>query len=89
MQNLTLLNLNNNWFSGSMPQWLPDLKLLRVINLGSQFGDNEGRNEGTNLTGLLGPIPPRIGELAHLRELVLEANSLSGRLPSGLCHKGW
>lgn len=84
MRNLTVLNLGNNWFSGSMPDWLADLERLRVLNLGSQFGGNNG----SKLLGLLGTIPAQVGEMGGLRELVLESNSLIGTLPDALCHKG-
>lgn len=56
-----------------------------MLNLGSQFGDN---GEDSELLGLYGTIPAGIGELKNLRQLVLETNSLSGRLPSTLCSKG-
>jgi LRR receptor-like serine/threonine-protein kinase FLS2 len=82
MKNLTVFNVGNNWFSGTMPDWLPDLQHMRVLNLGSQFGGNEG----TDRLGIMGTIPARIGELHYLRELVLEANSLTGTLPEALCH---
>jgi len=84
MQNLTVLNLGNNWFHGTLPSFLADLPLLRVLNLGSQFGGNDG----SDLPGLLGTIPAGVKQLGYLRELVLEANSLSGQLPKGLCHNG-
>lgn len=84
MQNLTVLNLGNNWFHGTLPSFLADLPLLRVLNLGSQFGGNEG----SDLLGLVGSIPAGVQQLGYLRELVLEANSLSGQLPKGLCHNG-
>jgi hypothetical protein len=82
MQNLTVFHVGNNWFSGTMPNWLPGLKHMRVLNLGSQYGGNEG----TDRLGITGTIPTRIGELQYLRELVLEANSLTGTLPEALCH---
>lgn len=84
MRNLTFFSIGNNWFSGTLPEWLPDLKHLQVLNLGSQFGGNQG----TDKLGLLGTIPARIGEMDTLRELVLEANSLTGKLPDALCHEG-
>jgi hypothetical protein len=84
MENLTVLNLGNNWFNGTMPAFIPSLHWLQELNMGSQFGGNAG----TELRGLLGTIPDRLGELPHLRQLILEANSLSGHLPEGLCSEG-
>jgi hypothetical protein len=83
MQNLTFLHIGNNWFNGTVPNWVADFKFLRVLNLGSQFGNNEG----TDLLGFTGTIPARIGELSLLRELIMESNSFEGQLPN-LCHKG-
>lgn len=82
LTNLTFLSLTNNWLHGPIPAWLQELPRLRVLNLGSQFGGNQG----SPLTGLLGGIPPRLGALKFLRELQLDTNGLQGQLPPGLCN---
>lgn len=67
-----------------LPPWIDDLQALEVLNLGSQFGENEASEQ----VGLLGTIPVQIGRLLRLRELNLEMNALTGTLPPNLCSGG-
>jgi hypothetical protein len=57
---------------------------LRILNLGSQFGNNEG----SDAVGLTGTVPRQLSELKELRELNLESNALTGELPTTLCNGG-
>lgn len=88
MRNLTLINLSNNWINGSLPAWLPELRELRVLNMGSNAGGNTVDGSTEELVGLLGTIPAGLGRLQKLRELNLEANSLTGALPRDICSGG-
>jgi hypothetical protein len=60
------------------------LSQLRILNLGSQFG----HNDGSDAVGLMGTVPRQLSELQHLRELNLESNALTGELPETLCKGG-
>jgi hypothetical protein len=84
LRKLRHLNVANNWLNGTLPTWLGELSELQVLHLGSQFGDNAGTDE----LGLRGTIPAALGTLERLRELNLEANSLTGELPESLCAQG-
>jgi hypothetical protein len=57
---------------------------LRILNLGSQFGNNEG----SDAVGLTGTVPRQLSELKQLTELNLESNALTGELPETLCNGG-
>jgi hypothetical protein len=81
---LTYINLQNNWLNGTLPSWLHRHSTLRYINLGTQFGGNEG----SELLGLMGQLPAQLGQLRQLQHLNLELNSLTGQLPPGLCEGG-
>ena len=43
--------------------------------------DSDGRVVGLRLDGLIGEIPPEIGDLANLENLELRSNRLSGEIP--------
>lgn len=95
MRNVTLINLANNWINGTLPAWVAELTELRVLNLGSNqggnvrtAGDGAGGEEEEVMLGLLGSIPKGLNRLTKLRELNLEANSLTGELPRDLCQGG-
>lgn len=94
LRKVMLINLANNWLNGTLPAWIADLAELRVLNLGSNQGGNEGRNvtsggdDEEEMLGLLGSIPKGFSQLTKLRELNLEANSLTGELPQDLCQGG-
>jgi hypothetical protein len=61
-----------------------DLMQLQILNLGSQFG----HNDGSDAVGLMGTVPLQLSELQRLRELNLESNALTGELPETLCNGG-
>jgi hypothetical protein len=98
MRNVTLINLANNWINGTLPAWVAELTELRVLNLGSNQGGNVGKagaggagageEDEEGMLGLLGSIPKGLNRLTKLRELNLEANSLTGELPRDLCQGG-
>jgi hypothetical protein len=86
-----LINLANNWINGTLPTWLAELTELRVLNLGSNQGGNAASSSSDSdeeMLGLLGSIPKGLQKLVKLRELNLEANSLTGELPRALCAGG-
>lgn len=95
MRNVTLINLANNWINGTLPAWVAELTELRVLNLGSNQGgnirsawDGGGGEDEEGMLGLLGSIPKGLNRLTKLRELNLEANSLTGELPRDMCQGG-
>ncbi|KAL2652612.1 hypothetical protein R1flu_020740 [Riccia fluitans] len=67
LNRLTVLDLSNNLFRGSLPQSLVDLVTLRTLRI-----------EGTNLTGDLPPFKEK--SLVNLETLSLRSNGFSGTL---------
>ncbi|XP_050116024.1 probable LRR receptor-like serine/threonine-protein kinase At3g47570 isoform X1 [Malus sylvestris] len=72
--NLTTIQMQYNYFSGSLPEEIGRLKKLEGIFLG-----------GNNLSG---PIPSSLGNLTSLLKLHLEVNRFAGYIPPSLgdCH---
>ena len=68
IENTTLLDLNSNNLTGSIPPEIGNLTNLTYLNL----QDNQ----------LTGSIPPEIGDLTNLNYLKLENNQLTGSIPS-------
>ena len=71
------------------PNWSDSDNWLTGARLGRWDGvvtDNRGRVVELNLinNGLAGPLPPEVGQLAHLRTLRLHGNDLTGPLPPEL-----
>jgi Leucine-rich repeat (LRR) protein len=67
---VTILNIQNNGLSGSIPTELGNLSRLGVLYL--------SRNQ------LSGSIPTELGNLSRLEELYLSENQLSGSIPAEL-----
>ncbi|CAL9137575.1 unnamed protein product, partial [Musa acuminata var. zebrina] len=66
----TLIDLSNNYLSGSIPEELGNLHGLRSLNLSENY--------------LIGQIPRSIDGMKQLEVLDLSRNNLSGAIPSGL-----
>ena len=93
---VTELRLSGNDLEGELPEYLQDLKFLRVLRLSGnnfsgiipevmcEFTSLEELNLGDN--ELKGEIPrfSEFGELEHLRILKLHNNELTGQLPEEL-----
>ncbi|OIW10889.1 hypothetical protein TanjilG_27835 [Lupinus angustifolius] len=67
---LHLLNLSNNYFVGSLPEFSPEFDQLRVLDLSNN-----------NFTG---DIPGNYGNLPQLEVLILSGNLITGTIPSFL-----
>jgi len=64
----TKVNLEDNFFSGTIPSDIWKLSLLKNLIV--------------DVNKLTGTLPSKIGEMMSLERLVASANSLTGRLPS-------
>ncbi|CAK7357339.1 unnamed protein product [Dovyalis caffra] len=67
---LIFIDLSCNKFEGEIPEFIGNLKGLRLLNLSNNI--------------LSGFIPPSIGNLAKLEALDLSQNRLSGKIPQQL-----
>ncbi|XP_072987816.1 uncharacterized protein [Typha latifolia] len=86
--NLTLLDIGNNRFTGSIPSWAPRLQVLNARN--NLFSGDIPASISTltsikqldlSRNSLSGEIPSGIGLLTTLMILDLSANRLSGEIP--------
>ena len=92
IENTTLLNLNSNNLTGSIPPEIGDLTNLNYLKLENNQLTGSIPSEIGNLTNLTylwlennqltGSIPPEIGNLTNLTQLVLFENQLTGSIPS-------
>ena len=80
-RSLRTFELATNWINGTIPEWLGDLDKLERLNLGGNAGENIGFPDEL---GIRGALPASLAKLRRLRELNMEANSLSGEIPE-LC----
>jgi hypothetical protein len=88
---VTVLVLNYNQLSGSLPPELGQLSRLQTLTLyfnelSGSLPPELGRLAGLQSlilddNNLSGPIPPELGQLTSLQELDLESNKLSGKIP--------
>ncbi|KAF2950720.1 hypothetical protein DAI22_01g207764 [Oryza sativa Japonica Group] len=67
LQQLQILNLNNNYLTGVIPDSLTNCSSLIQLDLSSNL--------------LVGEIPPNIGSLSNLEYISLKSNQLEGRIP--------
>jgi Leucine-rich repeat (LRR) protein len=71
---------NDNWLTGSVSSWFGiTTDSCNVTEVKLVINDTMGLWEGNNLQGVL---PPVIGDLTHLTQLVLHTNQLSGSIPA-------
>ncbi|EOY27888.1 Leucine-rich repeat transmembrane protein kinase, putative [Theobroma cacao] len=79
LPHLRFIDLTRNYLNGPIPREWASLK-LEFLSL------NANRLSGTNLeTNLFsGPVPPQLGKLVILENLILSANNLTGQLPRAL-----
>ncbi|XP_010507180.1 PREDICTED: receptor like protein 30-like [Camelina sativa] len=70
LQHLHNLYLSYNYFSGTLPHSIGNLKYLRVLSLRE--------------CNLFGKIPSSLGNLSYLTDLDLSFNSFSGELPDSM-----
>ncbi|XP_042948291.1 probable LRR receptor-like serine/threonine-protein kinase At1g53430 isoform X2 [Carya illinoinensis] len=68
LTNLRILDLTRNYISGSIPTSFAQLPLVNLSLLGNRISE----------------VPPKIGDISSLEELVLEDNLLEGPLPESL-----
>ena len=83
---VTEVSLRNMGLRGTIPAQLGDLTALTVLDLITPTCDGEpcpnvADHERNQLTG---PIPPELGNLANLRQLLLHNNQLSGGISPAL-----
>ena len=99
LSELAELDLSYTYMTGSIPSAIGDLSSLRILRLGwglysgtlpaslgnlSNLEELSIPNSHWSETGITGPIPPELGELARLRIINLGMNGLSGRVPPEL-----
>ncbi|KAJ0265320.1 Protein kinase domain-containing protein [Hirschfeldia incana] len=68
--NLTILDLSNNFFHGSLPDSVSNATQLRVLSLGNN--------------NVSGQLPDSISNVATLQLLNLSANAFTGKIPQDL-----
>lgn len=91
------LELQNNDLSGTLPDFLWDLHLLKSLRLeNNQFSGTLSSYIGNlvNLsvlsiaeTGLSGTIPTELSHLSHLEMAAFQHNEFSGVVPGELCNE--
>ncbi|XP_068332874.1 probable LRR receptor-like serine/threonine-protein kinase At3g47570 [Pyrus communis] len=89
--NLVLIGMEDNYFSGSLPEEIGRLQKLEKISLGDNNLSGPMSSSLGNLTSLIelyliinrfvGNIPPSLGDCQHPLELDLSDNNLTGTIP--------
>ncbi|PKI74283.1 hypothetical protein CRG98_005340 [Punica granatum] len=91
LENLLMIGMEKNLFTGSIPSSIGYLKHLQVLSIfGNRFSGKIPESLG-NLSSLIelgldendlqGSIPSSLGDCLHLQRLSLSQNSLSGSIP--------
>ncbi|XP_070665204.1 probable LRR receptor-like serine/threonine-protein kinase At3g47570 [Malus domestica] len=89
--NLVSLAMEDNYFSGTLPEEIGMLQKLEILYLGDNNLSGPIPSSLGNLTSLIGlhldgdrfagNIPPSLGDCQHLLELGLSGNNLTGTIP--------
>ncbi|MDQ0360645.1 toxin Cry1Ac domain D-VI-related protein [Breznakia pachnodae] len=92
--NITRLSINNNQFTGVIPESIGEMKRLTLLRLeGNQLTGSIPKSIGNissltviylNNNQLEGNIPSELGNLSNLQQLLLNENKLEGTIPSSL-----
>lgn len=91
LQNLIIVALGANLFTGVLPEWLGTIKTLQKVSLGSNFFTGAIPSSFSNLSQLgelyldsnqlVGQLPPSFGTLPILQVLIVSNNNLHGSIP--------
>ncbi|KAJ6760890.1 hypothetical protein OIU79_025686 [Salix purpurea] len=99
MVNLQTLNLDNNFFNGTVPNWFDSLSNLTILSIkNNQLKDLSGNSLDSDLpsmpkglvmaflsnNSLSGEIPRQYSQLSQLQYFDISFNKLSGKLPASL-----
>ncbi|KAL2501034.1 putative LRR receptor-like serine/threonine-protein kinase [Forsythia ovata] len=76
---LVSINLSINYFYGSLPRELIQLRRLQIIDF--RFNSFSGQ-----IPSWFGAIPPELGNLENLVELDMAENFLAGPIPASICN---
>ncbi|KAF8696378.1 hypothetical protein HU200_037287 [Digitaria exilis] len=90
--NLSIVNIESNQFSGSIPATAAALQVFIADNnqfsgeLPDSLGDGMPLLDNLNLSGnqLSGGIPGSVGKLSHLTQMDISRNHLTGTIPAEL-----
>lgn len=74
LPNLTYVDLEDNLFTDTIPASLGNITGLQFLNLGNCF----------SIKGSM--IPPELGNLKNLKNLILNSNNLSGTIPDSFAN---
>uniref|UniRef100_A0A0E0HGM8 Receptor kinase-like protein Xa21 n=1 Tax=Oryza nivara TaxID=4536 RepID=A0A0E0HGM8_ORYNI len=91
LQNLIIVALGANQFTGVLPEWLGTIKTLQKVSLGSNLFTGAIPSSFSNLSQLgelyldsnqlVGQLPPSFGTLPILQVLIVSNNNLHGSIP--------
>ncbi|GLT51147.1 hypothetical protein SLA2020_245770 [Shorea laevis] len=89
---LTYLNLQQNYFTGTLPAWIGNLSTLQSLNINTNAFSGPIPKELGYLTELLwvslsfnnfsGTLPPELGNLVKLEQLYIDSCGVGGEIPS-------
>ena len=75
MNDLRILRLDFNAFTGAIPESVGELKNVRVFKLNNNFNTQTGQG------GIEGPIPASIGGMDSVQILEVYSNRIGGAIP--------
>ena len=94
LKNLELIDFDSNFFTGTMSDWIYDLKFLQQLRVANNHLTGTISTQIGQLQNLAyldmsknkmnGTIPDEIGELTGLTELIIRGNDFSGTIPTTL-----